>query len=159
MENQKAKRKFNVIDLIFIVVIVVALVAVGVKFLGDNTTTRTATEYIITLHTDDAPNEALTPVKTGDTVIDEAGDITLGKIEAVTLGQSRVYTTNSDGQMLTSVKEGYSSADITVRVTATGTSNYITIGGTKYSINHGMTTRCGMSKLYLRITDIQPVSK
>lgn len=156
MENQKTKRKFNIIDIIFIVVIVVALVAVGIKFFGDSQTARSSNEYIVTFHTDDAPTDAITPVKVGDTVIDETGNIVLGKVENVTVGESRVYTTNSEGQMLTSVKEGYSSADITVRITATGTSNYITVGGTKYSINHGMTTRVGMTKLYLRIIDIQP---
>lgn len=159
MENQKTKRKFNIIDIIFILVIVVALVAVGIKFFGDSQTARTSNEYIVTFHTDDAPATALAPVKIGDSVIDETGEIPLGKVESITLGDSLVYTTNSDGQMLTSTKEGYNSADITVKVTATGSSNYITVGGTKYCINHGLTVRCGMTKLYLRITDIQPVSK
>lgn len=160
MENQtKTKRKFNIIDLIFILVIVAAVAAVGFKFLGDSATTRSSSQYVITLHSDDVPSNALKPVKVGDKMTDETGDIYLGKIDSIETGEALVYTTNSDGQICTSAKEGYESVDMTVTVTATGSEHYITIGGTKYSINHGFTARCGMSKVYLRIIDIQPVTK
>ena len=158
MENQtKTKRKFNIIDLIFIVIIIGAIVAVGFKFLGDASTTRSSSQYVITLHSDDVPDPALVPVVKGAKMTDETGDISLGKIDEVIIGDSIVYTTNDAGEICTSAKEGYSSVDIKVTVTATGNEHYITIGGTKYCINHGFTARCGMSKVYLRITDIQPV--
>lgn len=160
MENQtKTKRKFNIIDLIFILIIVAAVVAVGFKFLGDSTTTRSSGQYVITLHSDDVPDPALVPVVEGAKMTDETGDIYLGKISEVVKGESVIYTTNSDGQICISPKEGYSSVDIKLTVTAVGNEHFITVGGTKYSINHGFTARCGMSKVYLRITDIQPVSK
>lgn len=158
MENQtKTKRKFNIIDLIFIVIIVAAVVAVGFKFLGDASTTRSSGQYVVTLHSDDVPDPALVPVVEGAKMTDETGDIYLGKISEVVMGESIIYTTNSDGQVCTSAKEGYSSVDIKITVNAVGNDHFITVGGTKYSINHGFTARCGMSKVYLRITDIQPV--
>ncbi len=160
METQnKTKRKFNIIDLIFIIIIVAAIVAVGIKFFGDASTSRSSGQYVITLHSDDVPDPALVPVVVGAKMTDETGDIYLGKVSEVTTGDALVYTTNSDGEICTSPKEGYSSVDIKVTVTATGNDHFITVGGTKYCINHGFTARCGMSKVYLRITDIQPVSK
>ncbi|MBQ4054748.1 MAG: DUF4330 family protein [Clostridia bacterium] len=158
MENQtKTKRKFNIIDLIFIIIIVAAIVAVGFKFFGDASTTRSSGQYVVTLHSDDVPDPALVPVVEGAKMTDETGDIYLGKISEVVMGESIIYTTNSDGQICTSAKEGYSSVDIKITVNAVGNDHFITVGGTKYSINHGFTARCGMSKVYLRITDIQPV--
>ena len=158
MENQtKTKRKFNIIDLIFIVIIVAAVVAVGFKFFGDASTSRSSGQYVVTLHSDDVPDPALVPVVEGAKMTDETGDIYLGKISEVVMGESIIYTTNSDGQICTSAKEGYSSVDIKITVNAVGNDHFITVGGTKYSINHGFTARCGMSKVYLRITDIQPV--
>ena len=157
MENvQPKKRKFNVMDLIFILIIVVAIVAVAWKFVGKTREKVNTTSYVVTLHSDEVPSYALDAVKVGDTVQDETGDITIGTITDIKTGPAVVYGVDDKGMTVGSPKDGSVSVDFTLSVNATGTGNYITIGGTKYTVNHGFTSRCGMAKIYIRISSITP---
>ena len=159
MENatdQKKKRKFNVIDLIFILVIVAVIAVVAWTFIGRTQEKVSTSQYVLTLRCDEIPDYVLSAMKVGDTVQDETGEITLGTITDIKTGPSVAYNPNSDGNNVASNKEGYISLDVTITANAVGSANYITIGGSKYTVYYGFTARCGMARTYFRITSITP---
>lgn len=150
----KAKRKFNIIDLLFIILIVAVLAVVAWKFIGRAGSAKTV-EYIVTVHSDDVPNDALKGFKEGDVMLDET-EKPFGTIISIKTGEARVHYSDSEGNDVVSPKEDYSELDVELRVSALKGDHFITLNGKKYSINTGFTAISGFSKIWVRISDIQP---
>ena len=158
MENTRAKkRKFNIVDLIFIIIIVALVAVVAVKLVNNAKAKTNAREYTVVLHSDDIPDTAYNGLKVGDGVLDEVGK-PLGKIVDIKAGEACVYGIDSNGMTVASPKEGYVSVDVTVDVSCTPFEHYITVQGTKYYRNASYTFICGQTKLWLRVSDIQPAA-
>ena len=153
--EQTKKRKFNVIDVIFIVIILAVIAAVVWKFVGNTTAKTTTATYTVVLHSDDIPTDALKGFKVGDTVLDET-EKEFGRIVDISTGESRVHGYDDEGRDVLSAREDYSSVDVTLEVTASGRDHFLSLNGKKYSINTSFTAICGMSKMWVRISDIQP---
>ena len=154
---EKKKRKINVIDIIFIVIIVAAIAAVGWKLAGDASKKTSAVKFTVVLHSDEMPADALKGLNVGDTVLDETEKL-FGTIVSIAPADARIHGTSSDGRDVLSSKEDYISLALTLEVTAVKGEHFISLNGKKYSINTSFTAICGMSRLWLRITDITPAA-
>jgi len=160
MENQvmeKKKRKFNVVDLIFILLIVAVIVVVALKFVGGARQKTQSREFYVVLHSDDLPDTALSGFKVGDKVLDENEKV-FGTITEFSTGDARIHGNNSEGLDVIGPREDFSSLDVTVKVSAVESDNFLTVSGKKYNNNASFTFICGKSKLWLRVSDITPVN-
>lgn len=96
----------------------------------------------------------------GSYVFDDACQHLLGEVMDVDVGESLVYTVNSDGETVTGVKEGYSSAYITsVLSEATRTRFGFTYKLANYGVGHSMVIRVDDAKIYLRVFDIHAAQR
>ena len=102
---------------------------------------------------------------------EEVSDFVIDKVDAdggsyvfevmdVDVGESLVYTVNSDGETVTGVKEGYSSAYITSVISeATRTRFGFTYRLANYGVGHSMVIRVDDAKIYLRVFDIRAAQR
>ena len=159
MENTNAakKRKFNIVDLIFLLVIIAAVAVVAVKFISNAQNKTKSAEYTVVLHSDDIPATALNSFKNGDEVLDDVGKV-FGRITDIQTAEAIVYGVDSAGRNVAGPKEGYVSVDITVNCSGTANDHYLTVSGIKYDSNASFTFICGQSMLWLRISDIKPAA-
>ena len=157
-EQVKTKRKFNSIDAIIIAVLVLAVAAVAVKIVWDKFSYKTA-EYYLTYYCEETPDYVPVKVNVGDTLTDDSGYVDLGEVVRIETGDAVSFAANQEGVFVTSAKDGYCSATIVGKVTATAFDNGIMVGGNRYTVGHTMTLRAGEGKFYLKVKDIVPASE
>lgn len=153
--NAQKKRKFNIVDLIFILILVALVAVVAVKFLNNAKAKTASSEYVVVIHSDDIPSTALSGFKVGDKVQDDVGK-TFGVITDIKTADARVHMADENGRDVLGPKEDYVSLDVTVACSGVLSENNITVSGIKYNNNASYTFICGLSKLWLRVTDIRP---
>lgn len=157
-KTENKKFKFNIIDVIFILIIVAGLIFVGYKFIGNKTTSAKDT-YIVTFFTEQVANDVTSHLTEGVSVYDDTDNIVMGTLKSSELSDAISYNVNESGQTIVSDKPGYNSVTLQAEVRASDFSNGILIDSVKYSVNHSFVARVGDTKLYLRITDIQKASE
>ena len=153
------KHKFNIIDLIFIVIVIAGLVFVGYKVIGHRAEAKLSEKYVITYYSLEIPEFLTQRIESGDLILDDADNTPLGTVIDKKVEDSIVYTTNDDGQIVVSTKPNYKSIKIYGEVDASEFSNGIMVEGNKYGIGHTSTMRVGDTKLYMQISDIQKKSE
>lgn len=158
MNNEKKKGKFNGIDLIVIIVIVLAVVFIGIKLLhiGDDETPLQKVQ--ITFFEEECLSFVPEHTKPGDPLLDGGENQYLGVVTDVTVDNAQTYNYNEiSGEMTAGPKENYCSVYITGEVEGTMTGNGVVVGSTLYSVGHTMILHAGTGKYYLVIYDIKPV--
>ena len=158
MENStEKKRKFNIVDLIFILVIVALIAVVAVKFITNARAKTASSDFTVVIHSDDVPVTAVEGFKVGDKVQDDVGK-EFGVITDIKTGEARVHYSDSEGHDVIGPKEDFVSIDITISCSGILNDHNLTVSGIKYNNNASYTFVCGMTKLWMRVTDIQPAA-
>ena len=160
---EKKKFKFNIIDIIVLVVLIAAICFAGYKLffdrLDDSATPTKERElsYTIEFYCEESPAFSAELVQVGDNLVDEYLDVPLGKITKVELAPSVSYATDAEGNWVVSSKEGYNSLKITTELKFKGVpyAHGIQVDTFKYGVGHSMTFRAGKAKLYGRISGIE----
>lgn len=156
--NEKKKGKFNALDLIIILVVILAIAFVAYKLLhvGDDGTTLQKVR--ITYFEEECPDFVPEYTHIGDPVLDGTENIDLGTVVDIQVDASRTYNYDEINEVTTvGPKEDYCSVYITGEVEGTLTDNGVVVGSTLYSVGHTMILHAGMGKYYLVVYDIQPV--
>lgn len=171
MENKK-KAKFNVVDVIILVIIMVAIAISGVKMadklgisnLGENGTengtdvSKTKSNmYKISFLCEEVPDFAAEIIKKGDEVICEMSDNSLGFVKKVNITPSRTYVTNAEGEVVLTSKPYYNCVEIEAEVKADEYEHGIMVKRAKYGVGHSITIRVGKSKIFGRISGIEKI--
>lgn len=159
---EKKKFKFNIIDVIVLVVLIAAICFAGYKLFFDHlgegfNQKEQELSYTIEFFCEESPTYSAELVQVGDKLVDEYMDVSLGTVTSVELAPSVSYATNAEGNYVTSTKEGYSSVKITTDLEFKGApyEHGIQIETSKYGVGHSMTFRAGKAKLYGRICAIE----
>ncbi len=156
MSETTKKRKFNIIDLIVILVIVAAIAFVGFKFLAPGGTEGTSTEtFYVTFYGEEVADFVIDEIELGADVYDEGQEKVIGKVHDIEISDGISYATTDEGQSVITSREGYSALKVVAEVEATEFSNGIIVGSMRYGVGHTMTMRAGYAKMYLRVSDIQ----
>lgn len=155
---EKKKFKFNIVDIIVVLVIIAAVVLVGSKFLSNDVGPTTNAQYKISFFCEEVPAFASELINEGDFVTDDDKNSALGTVEKVTLGPSRTYATSSDGQIKLAPKEGYNSVEVTAIVDAQEFQHGIIVNAAKYGVGHSLTIRVGKAKIYGRVSGLEKIN-
>lgn len=151
IKNGKVFGKFNVIDFLAVLVIVVALAALAVFFLVPRTGGDT---LVMKFRIEEVDEFVAEKVKVGDKLYDDTNLFELGEVIAVDRYEALSHGEENDGVYSFAVKEGINSMIITGKVKGEKTDLGAEINGKKYGVGHTFVLRAGDAKLYLRVFDI-----
>ncbi len=159
----KGKFKFNIIDVLVIVIIVAVAAFIGVKMVGGNLNTAvnndkfkdTEHSYEYTFHCYEAPDFVLDYIKNGANVLEFTDDDEFGKLFSFSVGEAEIYEPDSSGHYVKSTKPDHSSVDLVVRGKGVQTKGGVKVGWNDYSVGHSLTINVGNAKLYCKISGIK----
>lgn len=146
--------KISIIDILFIALIILAGTLAWFKFSGytvkDNVSIKTDKIKII-FYQEDINNFAANNVKIGDPATEALQNIKFGQVIDIELGESIFWSSDIEGNQVSSPKEGYSSIYITMEGKGIIGPNGILIGNFPYHIGDTITLRVGNSIFFGKI--------
>ena len=155
---EKKKFRFNIVDIIVILVIIAAVVFVGSKFISNDVGSTTSAQYKISFCCDEVPSFAAETIEEGDFVTDDDKNSALGVVEKVTLSPSRTYASTADGKWNLAPKEGYNCVQVTAVVDAQEFQHGIIVNAAKFGVGHSLTIRVGKAKIYGRVSGLEKIN-
>lgn len=164
--NQK-KVKFNVIDILVLLVLLAGAVFLGVRMFGGQADTTVPTEgsaYQVTFRTECVPEEVAaslirdckTEAITALFPDSKTLPTDLGRLVDFTIGESIVYTTDSKGNVVKTTKPGYVSVTLVCQMTAQAQSAGLKVGQDLLHVGRELTVYFGMTQLWVRVQGIAP---
>ncbi|WHH58378.1 DUF4330 domain-containing protein [Petroclostridium sp. X23] len=149
--------KFNIIDLLIVLVILGAAAGAFYKFGKANVGPIVKQdEIIIKFFADEAPEYAAKAVKVGDVATDDQKNTYFGQvIEEPVIDGSLSYGVNSEGKYVQSSKPGLASAIITVQGKGTKGQNGAVFGGVNYGVGETVVLNVGKSTIWVRVYDVE----
>ena len=162
-EIKEKKFKFNIIDaIVLLVVILVAVFVVSNVFGGTGSENGTngaqeakTQKYIMSYFFEEVPDFAVEMIDKGTVVSDEACSHKIGKLLTVETGDSITFIGTDDGKIVKGSKEGYKSVSMTIEAEGKPFDHGIEINKAKYVVGHTMVVYAGKAKLYGRISGIE----
>ena len=151
------KFKFNVVDVIVILVIAAVCLFVGTMFFGGGFGGSSASLYEVTYLCEEVPSFAATIIEVGDKVLDEQKDSDLGVVTKVELTDSRTYTVTDAGEVRCVPKEHYNCVELTTEVKGQDYDFGMIAGSSKYGVGHSITIRVGDAKIFGRVSGIKKI--
>lgn len=151
------KFKFNVVDVVVILVILAAVAFVGTMFFGGGFGGSDASTYEVTYLCEEVPSFAATIIEVGDKVLDEQKDTDLGVVTNVELTESRTYTTTKEGDVRCVPKPYYNCVYLTTEVEGQDYDFGMIAGSSKYGVGHSITIRVGDAKIFGRVSGIKKI--
>lgn len=155
---EKKKIKFNIVDIIVVLVIIAAVVLVGSKFVSKDATVSSSAQYKISFRCDEVPSFAAEAINEGDYVTDDDKNSALGVVEEVTIGPSKTYASTADGKWNLAPKDGFNCVEVTAVVDAQEFQHGIIVNAAKYGIGHSLTIRVGKAKIYGRVSGLEKIN-
>lgn len=161
--NRKHKWKFNIIDVIFVLVILIGIIFIVLRMAGaktpiaDEKIDKIGT-YFVTFTSPELADYVSRRIELGDKLTSDDGSIDLGTVTNIQLEDSVVYNADDSGQLVASSKPGYHTLYLTGKVKASDNGYGITVDGTKFGVGHSMVVRAGDAKMYLVVYDIRKKS-
>ena len=155
---EKKKFKFNLVDVIVILVIIAAIAFMGMKFFSGNTGNSSTVKYKISFFCEEVPSFAAEAINVGDYVTDDDKNSAMGIVEEVNLAPSQSYADTSDGKKLLAPKEGYNSVEVVAVVDAQEFQHGIMVNAAKYGVGHSLTIRVGKAKIYGRVSGLEKIN-
>lgn len=159
MEKEK-KLKFNLVDVIFILVVLAGAAFVALRLSGKNMAPSggSSEEYIITYYIADSADYIVGHLRVGSALTDDAISLDLGTLVDFETGPARINSAAADGHQVVSDREGYSSVLLMTRVRAADNGFGVTVDGLKLQVGHSMVLRSQEAKLWVYVYDIQKLS-
>lgn len=154
---EKKKFKFNVVDVVVLVVVIAAIAFVGKMFIFGNMGAGGASVYEVSFLCEEVPEFAASIIEVGDKVLDEQKETDLGVVKIVELSDARTYTTTDDGRVLCVPKPHYNCVEITSEVEADDYDFGMMVDSSKYGVGHSITIRVGDAKIFGRISGIKKI--
>lgn len=161
MEKQK-KVRFNLVDVIFILVLLAGVVFVALRLGGLDVVARLTgaytEEYVITFVGTEAPDYVIEHLKIGAPVTDDALDLNMGTLVDFKTGPAQSSSAAADGHLVISEREGYQSVYMMCKMNATDNGFGVTVDGQELGIGHSMVVRAGETKIWMVVYDIQKLN-
>lgn len=163
MENKKT-RKFNIVDIIVLLVLLLGIAFVLLRIFGGSSlmglvSGETQDTYVITFTGDEVPEFVAERVVIGSAVTDDACTVDLGTVLDVQLDESISYNANAAGELVASSRDDSRSIKLMCEVQASDNGNGVSVDGTQFGVGHTMVVRAGDAKMYLTLYDIEKKSE
>ncbi|MBE6570753.1 MAG: DUF4330 family protein [Ruminococcaceae bacterium] len=163
--SEKAKKiRFNVIDLLVIILIIAAIAVIGVsKFMSSDAAGGQVKTMKITFFAEEVSDSIVESIEEGSIVSDSITEVKFGGCSEIKFGESISYISSKmdDGsyKYIATSRPGYKS--ITLSCTVTG--KYSTIGAVLedniYGVGHTLDLLVGNSRFTARVRDIVVVEE
>lgn len=157
------KAKFNIVDIIVILVMIVGIAFVGVKMFGGqepaaSANPATGAPYLVTFHAECVPEEIAATLSVGSKSENSSRNMDLGTLVDFTIGESVTYGYDSKGNCVASQKPGHVSVTLVCRVTGTQEPTGLQVGQYMLNIGHEMSVRCGNTEINTIVWSIAPAA-
>ena len=158
--NQK-KVKFNIVDIIVILVLLAGAVFLGMRMFGGEepavANPTVGSSYRITFHAESVRADVAATLVQGSKAENASRNMDLGHLVEFSVDEAIVSTTNSKGELVKTNKEGYISVTLVCEVVGIDQSTGLQVGQFMLNVGHGMGVRCGFTEIYTTVVDIAPV--
>ena len=151
------KAKFNIVDVIVVLVLVVCIAFVGMRMLDKQQSAESAT-YLLTFKADCVPEEIAARLTVGTDARDNDLKIALGTLEGISTGDSIVYGYDSEGNCVASQKPGHVSVTLLCKVTGYEDATGLMVDRNLISIGSELQVSCGLTMVRATLWDITPVA-
>ena len=161
--NQK-KVKFNIVDIIVILLLIAGIAFVGVKMLGGGEATpvvsdpATGSAYRVTFYAECVPEYVTDTLVKGSSSENTSRNMDLGTLVEFSTAPSIIYSFDSNGICVQSEKPGYVSVTLVCEVTGIQQPTGLQVGQFMLNIGHYMGVRCGNTEINVNVQDITPVT-
>lgn len=156
--NQK-KAKFNIVDIIVILVLIAGIAFVGVRMFGGQDSAATAdpatgSTYHVTFYAESVPEAVANTLVVGSKSENASRNMDLGTLIDFTIGESVNYSADSKGNWVQSSKPGYVSVTLVCELTGIDQSTGLQVGQFMLNVGHSMGVRCGFTEINTYVMDI-----
>ena len=155
--NQK-KAKFNIVDIIVILILVAGIAFVGVRMFGGEEPTAAdptaGSTYHVTFHAECVREDVANTLVLGSKAENASRNMDLGTLIDFSIGESIAYGTDSNGQVVQGTKPGYVSVSLTCELTGIDQSTGLQVGQFMLNVGHNMGVRCGFTELNMIVQNI-----
>lgn len=156
--NQK-KAKFNIVDIIVILILVAGIAFVGVRMFGGQGSGSAADPagaktYLVTFQADSVRADVADTLLKGSKVENTDRNMDLGKLMDFTIADAIVYTTDSKGNLIRTTKEGYVSVTLVCELTGLEEATGLRVGKNLLNVGSGMGVCFGFTEIYTTVVNI-----
>ena len=157
------KTKFNIVDIIVILILIAGVAFLGVKMFGGQEPAASAdpaegAPYLVTFRADCVAEDIAATLTVGSKAENASRNMDLGTVVDVVIGESVVYGFDSKGNCVASPKPGYVSVTLVCEVTGIQQPTGLQVGQFMLNIGHGMGVRCGNTEINTIVRDITPAA-
>lgn len=152
----KKKYKFNVVDVIIGLIILVVLSFVAFKFsngIFEKSTEISSFEF--RFHAYEVPSFVTDYIEEGAKVSDDGTGSYFGNVIEFSVGESKVYNVNYNGNVVNITRTGYDSIDLVVNGSAELTDNGIRVGLDIYNVGSVIVLKVGNAEFDAIISGIR----
>jgi hypothetical protein len=154
--------KLNIIDLIFIILILAAAIFTMSKFgvfSPERISGGVEQKIRLTIYQEEANTFTVSNIKPGDPVSESFQNTNFGKVTGIEIGEPVNWGADQEGRQIATGRDGYSSVKIEIEAPGTVNSSGITISGVKYYVGQVLVIRVGTSTLYARIEGAEQINQ
>ena len=161
--NQK-KVKFNIVDIIVLVLLIAGAAFVGMKMLGGQDPAPAVSDpaegstYHVTFSAECIPEAVADSLVKGSSSENVPRNMDLGTLVDFTVAPSIIYSFDSNGICVQSEKPGYVSVTLVCEVTGIQEPTGLLVGQFMLNIGHSMGVRCGNTEINTIVKNITPVN-
>jgi len=156
--NQK-KVKFNIVDILVILVLLAGAVFLGVRMFGGEepavTNPAVGSTYRVTFHTECVREEVAATLVKGSKAENASRNMDLGTLVDFTIDESIIYAADSKGNFVKGTKENYVSVTLVCELTGIDQSTGLQVGQFMLNVGHNMGVRCGFTELNMVVQKIE----
>lgn len=155
------KAKFNIVDVIVILVLIAGIAFVGMKMFGSGEPAAdpvTDNSYLITFRADCVPEEIAAGLSVGSKTENAERNMDLGTLVDCSIGESVTYGYDSQGNCVASRMPGHVSVTLVCQVTGTQTPTGLQVGKYPICIGHEMGVCCGNVEIDSVVWSIAPAA-
>ena len=159
--NQK-KVKFNIVDILVILVLIAGAVFLGVRMFGGEEPAVTpnssvGSTYRVTFNAECVRGDVASTLVKGSKAENASRNMDLGYLVDFTIADAIAYGTDAQGNVVQSTKPGYVSVTLDCELTGIDQSTGLQVGQFMLNVGHSMGVRCGFTELNMVVQNIEPV--
>jgi hypothetical protein len=156
--NQK-KAKFNIVDIIVILILVAGIAFVGVRMFGGEepaveSNAGAGSTYHVTFHAECVREDVASTLVLGSKSENTSRNMDLGTLIDFSIDEAIAYGTDSNGHVVQGTKPGYVSVTLTCELTGIDQSTGLQVGQFMLNVGHSMGVRCGFTELNMVVQNI-----
>lgn len=148
------KAKFNIIDLLVILILVAGIAFLGLRMLGKQE--PVSNSYLLTFQADCVSEEIAGLLTTDCSAKDNGRNIALGTLVEFSTGESVVYGFDSEGNCVASEKPGHVSVTLVCRVNGSESVTGVIVDRNTLSIGSQLDVTCGSAMIPATLWSIAP---